>query len=97
VWRVPEDNPAALNYYLIVEAVAADGSTLRLPIENEESGDIEEVTRFGLRVDETTFNRFRADKEDDGIIQNNIVAEKARGELEREYRIETTGAAITEW
>jgi hypothetical protein len=97
IWRVPEVNPDSLNFYLIVEAVAPDGSTLQLPIENEESGETEEVTRFGLRVDEQTFNRFRADKEDDGIIQNDIVGEKRRGALEREYSVETTGATITEW
>jgi len=97
VWRVPEDNPSAQNYYLIVEAVAPDGSVVPLTVENEETGEVETVTRFGLRVDEATFNRVREDKSDDGIIQNNVVGVKRRGELEREYLIETTGATITEW
>ncbi|HEX6995917.1 MAG TPA: DUF6384 family protein [Gammaproteobacteria bacterium] len=97
VWRIPEDNPSAQNYYLIVEAVAPDGSVVGLPVENEETGETETVTRFGLRVDEATFNRVREDKSDDGIIQNNVVGVKRRGELEREYLVETTGATITEW
>jgi len=97
VWRIPEDNPTAQNYYLIVEPIAPDGSVVPLTVENEETGEVETVTRFGLRVDEATFNRVREDKSDDGIIQNNVVGVKRRGELEREYLIETTGATITEW
>src|SRR5690606_2806273 len=97
VWRVPEDNPSAQNYYLIVEAIAPDGSPVRIPVVNEETGETERVAQFGLRVDESTFNRVRADKQDDGIIQDSVVGVKRRGELEREYLIETSGATITEW
>jgi len=97
VWRIPEENPSAQNYYLIVEAVGPDGSVVGVSVENEETGKVETVTRFGLRVDEETFNRVRQDKSDDGIIQNNVVGVKRRGELEREYLVETTGATITEW
>ena len=55
------------------------------------------VELWGLRVDETTFQRIAADKEDDGIIQNDVVGEKRRGALAPEYRIATTGGAITDW
>ncbi len=97
VWRVPESNPAAANYYLIVEAIAPGGATLELPVVDEETGRTEEVDIWGLRVDEATFQRIAADKEDDGIIQDNVVGEKRRGAVTPEYRIETTGAAITNW
>ena len=50
-----------------------------------------------VRVDEATYERAVADKQDDGIIQNNLVGRKRRGVLEREYTVPTTGAAITEW
>lgn len=97
VWRVPDDNPAAQNYYLIVEAVAPDGSRLTLPVRSEEDGRVSEVSQWGLRVDEETFARVAEDKGDDGIIQNDVVGVKQRGTLEPEYRYETTGAAITSW
>jgi len=97
VWRVPDENPQAQNFYLIVEAIAPDGATLTLPIRNEEDGKVREVSRWGLRVDEQTFRRVAADKRDDGIIQNDVVAVKRRGEIEPEYRVASTGAAITEW
>src|SRR5262249_28419761 len=38
VWRRPPHGNLARNYYLIVEAIAADGRKLSLPIRNEESG-----------------------------------------------------------
>lgn len=97
VWRVPESNEAAQNYYLIVEAVTPDGERLTLPIENEEDGRTYRVSRWGLRVDEETFQRVARDKRDDGIIQQAVVGRKRRGELDPEYDVPTTGAAITDW
>src|SRR5690606_850175 len=97
VWRIPDDNPDGQNYYLIVEPVAPDGSTLTLPVRNEEDGRTYSVPRWGLRVDEEVFQRIAEDKRDDGIIQQAVVGEKERGELEPEYTVSTTGAAITSW
>jgi hypothetical protein len=95
-WREPEGR-AARNYYLVVEAIAPNGEALRLPITSEEDQRTRNVRAWGLRVDEATFERAVADKQDDGIIQNNVVGRKRRGVLEREYTVPTTGAAITEW
>jgi hypothetical protein len=97
VWRVPELNPSARNHYLIVEAVDERGRRVTLPVTNEETGAVERVSTFGLRVDEATFERVAADKRDDGIIQDRIVGVKRRGELEPEYAVATTGEAITRW
>lgn len=97
VWREPQVNRGARNYYLIVEALAPNGEALRLPITSEEDGRTRAVRTWGLRVDEPTYNRVGADKQDDGIIQDNVVGRKRRGVLEREYTVSTTGAAITEW
>ncbi|MEJ2603747.1 MAG: DUF6384 family protein [Gammaproteobacteria bacterium] len=97
VWRVPEANPGARNYYLIVEAIAEDGQPIPVPVRNEEDGQIATVRKWGLRVDKGIFDRFAEDKRDDGIIQDYVVGSKQRGELTPEYRIPTTGAAITSW
>lgn len=96
-WREPEVNTAARNYYLVVEAIGPNGDALRLPITSEEDQRTRTVRAFGLRVDEATYERAVADKQDDGIIQNNVVGRKRRGFLEREYTVPTTGAAVTEW
>lgn len=97
VWRIPEANPDARNYYLIVEAIGAGGRPISVPVRNEETGKIERVERWGLRVDQKTFERVAADKQDDGIIQDDLLGSKAPGELEPDYRVPTSGAAITEW
>jgi len=97
VWRVPDDNRNARNFYLIVEAVTPDGRALRVPITSEEDGRTRAVSAWGLRVDEATFERVAADKRDDGIIQAGVVGTKPRGELTPQYTVPATGAAITEW
>jgi hypothetical protein len=97
VWRVPDENRRARNYYLIVEAIGADGRPVRLPITSEEDGETRDVRAWGLRVDEATFQRVAADKQDDGIIQNDEIGAKRRGELEAQYTVQTSGGAITEW
>jgi hypothetical protein len=97
VWRIPDANRGARNYYLIVEAVGPSGQTLRVPIENEETGETERVDTWGLRVSQAVFESVAADKQDDGIIQADLVGRKKPGQLEPDYRISTTGAAITDW
>jgi hypothetical protein len=96
-WREPDVNRGARNYYLVVEAIAPNGEALRIPITSEEDQRTRSVRAWGLRVDQPTFERAVADKQDDGIIQNNLVGRKRRGVLEREYMVPTTGAAVTEW
>lgn len=97
VWRVPDVNPDTRNYYLIVEAVDARGNVLPRRVQNEEDGRLYTVRQWGVRVDQTTFDAVAADKQDDGIVQNNAFGRKAAGRLEHEYVMPTTGATITEW
>ena len=97
IWRVPDINTRARNYYLVVEAVARDGDRLEIEVGNEESGEAESVTQWGLRVDEATFENVRRDKQDDGIIENDRVGSKQRGVLEPRYDFPTTGGTITRW
>jgi hypothetical protein len=97
VFRIPEDNPDARNYYLIVEPVTPDGEVLSLPVLNEETGAIETVSIFGVRVPVEVYEEVRQDKADDGIIQGNIVAEKPRGMLDPVYLMPVETGRITRW
>ncbi len=97
VWRIPDANLDARNYYIIVEAVGQYGNLYEVPVVNEEDGKIYRVRKWGLRVDEDLFEQVAADKRDDGIIQNNRFGIKKRGYLTPEYLMPTTGAAITRW
>jgi hypothetical protein len=97
IWRQSAENPSGRNYYVIVEAIAPSGAPLALPIRNEEDGHTRRVRRWGLRVDEPTYESVAADKRDDGIIEHDVVGAKRRGELDPQYTVATTGAAITKW
>jgi len=97
LWRQSDENPSARNYDLIVEAIAPNGAPLTIQIRNQEDGRTSPVRKWGLRVDEATYERVAADKRDDGVIQQDVVGAKRRGELDPEYSVATTGAAITKW
>ena len=97
VWRIPDANSSARNYYLIVEAVTPDGTLLQRDVVNEEDGKSYRVDKWGLRVDQSLFERIAADKQDDGIIQQSWFGVKRRGYLAPEYLLPTTGAALTSW
>jgi hypothetical protein len=97
VWRVPDVNTRARNYYVIVEALDPTGRVLTVPITSEETGKTARVTKWGLRVGEDTFERVARDKQDNGIIERDRFGHKNRGDLLPEYEMPTTGAAITEW
>lgn len=96
-WTFPDINEAATNYYIVVEALDEDGDALTLPIENEETGETELVSAWGLRVPESVYNSVGDDKQDDGIIQRNVVGTKEFGFLDVKYSIPVLGGAVTRW
>jgi hypothetical protein len=97
VWRIPDVNQDARNYYIIVEAVGPDGQPIALNILNEETKKTAKATRWGIRVPKSQFDAVRRDKSDDGIIQNAKVAEKPRGAADPVWVIPAPAGAITEW
>lgn len=97
IWRVPQRNPNARNYYALVEAVSTDGRVLSLPVESEEDGTTQTVNKFGVRVSAEVFNQIARDKQDDGIVQRNRLGEKRRGELDVSYVIPAMNGRITKW
>ena len=96
-WTFPEINREATNYYVVVEALGPDGTALRLPIENEETGEVEVVDIWGVRVPEAVYRSVEADKRDDGIIQRNIVGIKQYGFVDVDYAVPVLGGAVTRW
>ncbi|WP_196259378.1 DUF6384 family protein [Pelagibacterium limicola] len=97
IWRFPEANSDATNYYIIVEAIGVDGRPVSLPIENEETRETEVVSTWAQRVPEITYDAVRADRLDDGIIQRNIMGIKQYGFLETEFAMPVLDGAITRW
>ncbi|WP_417584003.1 DUF6384 family protein [Pelagibacterium sp.] len=97
IWRFPENNSAATNYYLVVEAVGPDDELVTLPITNEETGQTEEVSTWAIRVPDVTYESVRADRQDDGIIQRNILGIKQYGFLDTDFAMPVLDGAITQW
>ena len=97
IWRVPDVNSNARNYYLVVQAVDSSGKVVPLTIRSEENGQNKTVSRYGVRVEKSIFDKVARDKNDDGIIQGRTIGEKKRGFLSPNYSINTTGAAIYAW
>jgi len=96
-WTFPEINTAATNYYVVVEAIGADGKPLTLPITNEENGQTESVAVWGVRVPEATYRSVEADKRDDGIVERNTMGIKQYGFLDVDYVMPVLGGAVTRW
>jgi hypothetical protein len=97
-WRQSEDRPDVMHYYIVVEAVAPGGQVLRVPITNIETQETDNVTKWAQRVDKATFDRIGAEKAGGGgIVTNDILGHKARGELEPRWDTPMPGGALTEW
>ena len=97
VFRIPQVNEQARNYYLVVEAVTPSGTALALPVTSEEDGATKTVSKWAVRVPKATFDAVRADKSDDGIVEDATLGEKAKGSLAVDYRMPVSGGAITDW
>jgi len=97
IWRVPQANPRARNFYLIVEAVDRDGKPVQVPVTSEEDGRTARVSKWGLRVPAEEFERVRQDKLRDGVIDQPVVGMKRAGELQPSWSVPTGGGAILQW
>jgi hypothetical protein len=97
VWRVPQANPRARNFYLIVEALDRNGRPVEVPVTSEEDGTTARVSKWGLHVPEAEFERVRQEKMRSGLIGDPVVGQKRAGELEPRWSIPVTGGAILKW
>jgi hypothetical protein len=77
--------------------VGPDGRALEILVQDEEKGTAVRSRRFGVRVPEEVFERVKADKLDNGIVDRNVFAVKRRGAREPEYRFAVAGGRITTW
>lgn len=66
-------------YYVIVEAIAPNGSKLSQRIKNAETGSTDSVTKWGELVPDAVWKRIVADKQADGVIDEAEFARKVRG------------------
>jgi hypothetical protein len=96
-WRRSKDQPNAMNYYIVVEAVAPGGAVLSVPVTSIEDQSTRTVSKWAQRVSKATFDALSAEKAATGLISNDILGHKTRGELEPRFDATTPGGAITDW
>ena len=84
-------------YYLLVEAVTADGTVLPRSIRDAEDGRVRTVRKWGEQVPASVYERINADKLQDGVVDENVFARKRRGFLRDEVTLlnETRSAPLT--
>ena len=68
-------------WYLVVEALDRNGRALRRSIVNVETKNRHDVTIWGEEVPEEVWERIVADKQRDGVVDENVVARKRRGSM----------------
>ncbi|MCA8956061.1 MAG: hypothetical protein KDC87_08300 [Planctomycetes bacterium] len=93
--RVQDRRDAAQNYYVVVEARGANGRPVTLDITSEEDQRSTRTSTFGIRVPKSVYDSVRADKRDNGIVDDNLFGTKVRGARAPTYRFPTAGGNIT--
>ena len=96
VWRYHTELEGVRNHYLRVQAVSTDGERLEVTVRNEEDGTTARVTEWGERVPQEVYDRIAADRQDNGIIDDDDFGFKRRGFVTAERRYEDLGQ-ITRW
>lgn len=75
------ENTNGKSWYIIVTPTLPNGDTTSLWVKSIETGETEFVDMFGQQVTEKAYNSVRADKIDDGHIDNNQLCNKPKGRL----------------
>lgn len=85
---LPESQGKGISgFYVIVEARTAAGRVLTRTIRNAEEDQLKEVTRWAERVPKEVYDRIKADKKVDGILNETLFAVKRRGYQNEEIKL----------
>lgn len=96
-WRQHQNSRSRYNYYVVVDALDTSGNPVKIHVVNEEDGARKLTSRFAVRVSESVFESVKADKMDNGLIDNPIVGVKKTGALDPEYHMDAGAGIITNW
>ena len=94
----------SLGYYAIVEARSRDGRILPRTIKDAETGESRPVSQWGEQIPKEVYDRLRADKTSDGVLNETRFGEKKRGALNEQVLLPGSdgqpvkrGMQITDW
>lgn len=91
-------------YYVIVEARAPDGTAVKVPIRDRQTGKTNFTSRWAEQVPEGVYDRLKADKQADGLLDERVFGIKKRGERNLQVRLQGSGddsiergGQLTQW
>jgi hypothetical protein len=94
--RYSDDTGGLSGYYLIVEAVDADGRIVPMKVLDAETGEYKQATTWAEQVPKEVYEQMKADKEADGIVDVREFAVKRKGETDVEVKLPGAAGAKLE-
>jgi hypothetical protein len=87
------------SWYLIVEALDAEGNNVQVPVRNAETGDSTWTEFYGVRVSRSEYERVKAEKQSSGHVDSREMGSKPANSLTVRYArtLKAQPDTITEW
>jgi hypothetical protein len=76
------DTSGGKSWYIIAGAVKPSGEVVDVLVKNRETGVLEKVSKFGVKVSHAKYQAVGRDKKDDGVVRDNVLANKPAGSIE---------------
>jgi len=73
------------SWFLITEAIDPSGNSVPMTVMSVESGTIKQATLFGVRVSKDVYESVKADKMEDGHVDNRMLGEKPANSLTPQF------------
>ena len=73
------------SWYLITEAVDPSGKVVPVTVRSAESGTVKQATLFGVRVSRDVYESVKADKMEDGHVDNRTLGKKPANSLTPQF------------
>ena len=73
------------SWYLITEAVDPSGNVVPVTVTSAESGTKKQATQFGVRVNKDVYESVKADKMEDGHVDNRMLGKKPANSLTPQF------------
>ena len=97
VWREYDGKRGARTYYIIVDALGVGGAAFTTRIQSVEDQKSYQRERFGVQVDERTFEAIKRDKQDDGLLEQPDIGKKPANSLRWQLQPGFDAKFIAEW
>ena len=75
------DGSGGKSWYIIAGAVKPSGDVVDVFVKNRETGVLEKMSEFGVKVSHAKYQAVGRDKKDDGVVRDNVLATKPAGSI----------------